>query len=127
MSGICAVFAPAGEAVVKTTLSEVIQRAVSAMQTAQGQLQVVDTVALLIDSSKLFHASLHGQGGARKQLSRNALHLLAHASTPRCMDILDALYVTTTTARLLPADPCPCAMTADFTLQVPLYPPSPLR
>ena len=86
MSGLPSLFAPSGEAVVKTTLADVIQRGLAG---ARGPGK--RTVAVLVDSSFLLHTILHGYTG--RALPLKVLWLLAHASTPESIAILDTLYV----------------------------------
>ena len=89
MSGLPSLFAPSGEAVVKTTLADVIQRGLAG---ARGPGK--RTVAVLVDSSFLLHTILHGPGTASgRALPLKVLWLLAHASTPESIAILDTLYL----------------------------------
>ena len=91
MSGLPSLFAPSGEAVVKTTLADVIQRGLAG---AGGPGK--RTVAVLVDSSYVLHTILHGPGSASasgRALPLKVLWLLAHASTPESIAILDTLYV----------------------------------
>lgn len=87
MSGVPALSAASGEAVVVTTVCEVIQRVLSMQDAGPGQ----GKVALVIDSSKVTHAVLHGAGTRRLPL--RSLYILARACTPQCIAILDNLYV----------------------------------
>ncbi len=89
MSGLPSLFAPSGEAVVKTTLADVIQRGLAG---AGGPAGGKRTVAVLVDSSYVLHTILHGPGTGRA-LPLKVLWLLAHASTPESIAILDTLYV----------------------------------